>query len=289
MDFFDYICYTVCKGHVRRSDMADTTLFQNQSDLFENTDIGMYYCGKRVHTLNHVYGPEIRNYYLFLLVNKGEASFFHKNGTIKLEEHDMLVMCPGEKIHYVAHTPWSIQWVGLYGQTVERYMRLLSINGDEPILHIERYYEMEQVFEELYRLSGQRTEYFRCKQIEGIYKFFSLLLESSSQRTRYDIAHSARKILDYNFDHALTIQQIANTLCVDGAYLTRKFIQKYNISPKEYLMEKRIERAKKLLAETDVSVKEISVSVGYVDQLYFSRLFKKKEGISPQAYRKQKE
>lgn len=64
-------------------------------------------------------------------------------------------------------------------------------------------------------------------------------------------------------------------------------MQKYGIAPKDYLIGKRIAHAKRLLRETDASVMEISVSVGYVDQLYFSRIFKKREGISPLAYRKQ--
>ena len=266
--------------------MKDKTLFENHSDLHESTDIGMYYCGKRIGTPGHSYGPEIRNYYLFVLVNNGEATFFDKNRTVKLEEHDMLVMCPGEKIHYIANTPWSIQWVGLYGQTVEKYMQMLSINGENPIIHIEQYYEMEQVLEELYRLTETRTEYFRCKQIELIYKFFSILLENSDKKSYYDIAHSAQKIIDHNFDREITIQQIADTLRGNPAYLTRKFTQKYGISPKEYLLEKRIAYAKRLLVQTNVSVKEIAVSVGYIDQLYFSRIFKRKEGISPLEYRK---
>ena len=268
--------------------MKDTTLFQIESDLHKNSDIGMYYCGKRIHTINHVYGPEIRNYYLFVLVNKGEASFFHRNGTIQLKAHDMLVMCPRERIHYVANTPWSIQWVGLYGQTVENYMRELSVNGNNPIIHVEQYYEIEQVLEELYQISTYRTEYSQCKQIELIYRFFSLLLQKSQKLSDYDIAESVKKIIDYNFGREITIWEISNTLHLNSAYLTRKFIQKYKISPKEYLIEKRIEHAKKFLTETDANVKEISVSVGYFDQLYFSRIFKKKVGVSPMIYKKKK-
>ena len=88
-----------------------------------------------------------------------------------------------------------------------------------------------------------------------------------------------------NFNREITVSEIAATLCVDPAYLTRRFTQKYGLSPKEYIVEKRIAHAKRLLMETDATVKEISVSVGYADQLYFSRIFKKKEGVSPQAYR----
>ena len=101
----------------------------------------------------------------------------------------------------------------------------------------------------------------------------------------YDIAESAKKIIDYNFGRGITIGEISETIHLDAAYLTRKFTEKFGISPKEYLMEKRIDYAKKLLTETDASVKEIAASIGYLDQLYFSRVFKKKVGVSPVTYR----
>ena len=266
--------------------MRDPTLFQTQSDLHQYSDIGMYYCGKRIDTFNHVYGPGIRNYYLFVLVNKGEATFFHRSERIKLKAHDMLVMCPGERIHYVADTPWSIQWVGLYGRTVENYMRELSVDGDHPIIHIEHYYELEQVLEKLYQISMERTEYAKCKQIELIYRFFSFLLQNSTKQSEYDMSESAKIIIDYNFFRAITVQEIAHTLHMDSAYLTRIFTQKYGIAPKEYLIDRKIEYAKKLLRESDASIKEIAISVGYDDQLYFSRIFKKKEGLPPLKYRR---
>ena len=263
----------------------DNTLFQKACDLYENTDIGMYYCGKRIDTLNHVYGPEIRNYYLFVLVNKGEASLFHKSGTIKFKTHDMLIMCPGEKIHYIAETPWSIQWVGLYGQTVENHIRSLSISGNNPIIKIEKYHEMEQVLEELYQISNCQTEQLRCKQMELIYRFLSLLWKKKQKFKSHDIADSAKKIIDYNFDRKITIKKIADTMHIDSAYLTRKFTEKYEITPKDYLIEQRIELSKRLLIQTDATVTEIAGSVGYDDPLYFSRIFKCRVGISPIIYR----
>ena len=267
--------------------MKDKTLFENHSDFHENTDIGMYYCGKRIGTLCHSYGPEIRNYYLFVLVNKGEADFVDKSGVVKRREHDMLVMCPGEKIHYTANTPWSIQWVGLYGQTVENHMKSLSVSGDNPIIKIEKYYEMEEVLEGLYQISNCTTEQLRCKQMELIYRFFSLLWRKEQKSKSHDIADSAKKIIDYNFDRDITIKRVADTMHLDAAYLTRKFTEKYAVAPKEYLLKKRTELAKRLLAQTDATVAEIAGSVGYDDPLYFSRIFKRKEGVSPLAYRKQ--
>ena len=92
--------------------------------------------------------------------------------------------------------------------------------------------------------------------------------------------------MDYNFDKDISIQQIARTLYTDPAYLTREFTKKYGLAPKEYMMKKRMALAKKLLCETEASVRDIANSVGYADSLYFSRIFKKKEGLSPLLYRK---
>ena len=264
----------------------DNTLFQKACDLYEKADIGMYYCGKRIDTPHHIYGPEIRNYYLFVLVNKGEATLFHRNGKMKFGAHDMLIMCPGEKIHYVAETSWSIQWVGLYGQTVENQIKSLSISGDDPIVKIEKYYEMEKVLEELYQISNCQTEQMRLKQMELIYRFFSLLCKDEQRSKSCDIADRAKKIIDYNFDRDITVKKVADTMHLDSAYLTRKFAQKYSVAPKEYLLEKRIELAKRLLIQTDASVSEISVSAGYDDPLYFSRIFKNRTGLSPLSYKK---
>lgn len=118
-------------------------------------------------------------------------------------------------------------------------------------------------------------------------KFFSLLWKKEQKIERLDIADSVKKIIDYNFSRNITIKKIADTLHLDAAYLTRKFVEKYAVAPKEYLIEKRIELAKKLLIESDAMVTEIAISVGYDDPLYFSRIFKKRESISPQIYRKQ--
>ena len=52
--------------------MADETLFEKHTEIF-NGDMGMYYCGKRTGTKNHVYGPEIRSHFLIVLVEKGSA------------------------------------------------------------------------------------------------------------------------------------------------------------------------------------------------------------------------
>ena len=58
------------------------------------------------------------------------------------------------------------------------------------------------------------------------------------------------------------------------------------ISPQEYLMQVRMERSRELMLKTELPVRMVAREVGYVDQLAFSKIFKKKFGLSPEQYRR---
>ena len=267
--------------------MKETTMFERLTDLHLKNEIGMYYCGKRIETPDHTYGPEIRSHYLFVLVNKGTAMMYNPK-EISFGEHDLLVMLPNERIHYKALEPWSISWVGLYGETIKEYMDLLGVTPQNPILHISLYNELKTIMDNIYDIS--KTFSFSSKlSVAGlIYEFFSVLMQNSTLNQKTDLINSALKLIDYNYCTDISVEQIANRLSVDPAYFSRIFTEKVGISPKKYILLKRMERAKELLIATDAGIFEISNSVGYEDQFYFCRIFKKTMGSSPTEYRKSK-
>ena len=265
--------------------MNDLTIFENLTDLHIKDDIGMYYCGKRIKTPNHVYGPEIRSHYLFVLVNSGKAVMLpHKK--IHFGEHDLLIMQPNEKIHYKALTDWSISWLGLYGKSVSEYMDLLKVTPQNPIIHISLYAELKAVMDKIYDASKDASLSSNLSIMGLIYEFFSILLKNAQLDKKNDLVKTALKLMDYNFCSDISVQKIASSLFVDPAYFSRKFTEKMNMSPKKYIIDKRIERAKELLSFTDASVYEISNSVGYDDQFYFCKIFRKYTNLTPSEYRK---
>ncbi|MBQ4098046.1 MAG: AraC family transcriptional regulator [Clostridia bacterium] len=267
--------------------MKDNTLFETKTFLRSGDEVGMYYCGKRIKTINHKYGPEIRNHFLFVLVNEGEANFYQNGRIVHLKAHDLLVMCPGERIYYEAKSPWSIQWLGLYGNAVNKYMDVLSINGKNPIIHLKHFREAETIMDKIYSTAEDCSECSEAMQIGLIYQFFSILLQNQKNINSQDIVESAMRIIDYNLNTEITVEEISNTLHIDPSHLTRVFKSSVGISPKQYMLNKKIDLAKTLLTETSASIFDVAQSVGYPDQLYFSRIFKKKEGLSPYKYRKQ--
>src|SRR5579859_5828543 len=92
--------------------------------------------------------------------------------------------------------------------------------------------------------------------------------------------------LHQNYARSFTRQEISTTLGVSKNYLSEIFRQEMGLSPWECLNRLRVQRATELLRDSGASVTEIAAQVGFEDPAYFSRVFRKLVGQSPQAYRR---
>lgn len=97
-----------------------------------------------------------------------------------------------------------------------------------------------------------------------------------------------KRVLEHVHSHigdTITLEQLAAVACVTGPYITRLFKKELGISPIQYVIKKKVERAEMLLYTTDLSVKEVAWQLGFSDDSYFIRLFRKQTGTTPQEYR----
>lgn len=85
----------------------------------------------------------------------------------------------------------------------------------------------------------------------------------------------------------IVLDHLSERFFINKFYLTKIFKETYGTTINSYLISKRITGAKQLLRFTDKTVDEIGNAVGMEDANYFSRMFRKVEGISPSEYRKQ--
>jgi AraC-like DNA-binding protein len=97
--------------------------------------------------------------------------------------------------------------------------------------------------------------------------------------------HHARLLLDRNYDAPITVEDLSREVALSPYYLIRAFRRAYKQTPHQYLVGRRIARAKELLRNSDLSITEICVTVGFESLGSFSTLFRKVAGISPSAYR----
>jgi two-component system, response regulator YesN len=101
------------------------------------------------------------------------------------------------------------------------------------------------------------------------------------------IVDNANEIIAKRFSHELTLDDISKELCISPQYFSRLYKDEMGINFIEQLTNERIKNAKTLMKKGGYSIKEICYMSGYSDPHYFSRLFKKHEGVSPSVYLKQ--
>ncbi|KIL40521.1 hypothetical protein SD70_13250 [Gordoniibacillus kamchatkensis] len=126
----------------------------------------------------------------------------------------------------------------------------------------------------------QLSEWFRA--------YYREAKESLNQLYEAKKSNVGQEIVAYiqaNFDKDISLGGIADKLNMDPSYVSRLFKHEISMNFMEYLISLRLERAKKLLLESSLSVKAIGESVGYANQQSFNRIFKKYEGLTPGEYR----
>jgi AraC-like DNA-binding protein len=96
----------------------------------------------------------------------------------------------------------------------------------------------------------------------------------------------ARQYMDDNFDQGITVAQAAQYVFLSQGYFTRAFVHEMGISPMNYLMKKRIERACSLLENNEIKVSAISLQSGFSSPQRFNVAFRKLMGMTPMEYRK---
>jgi AraC-like DNA-binding protein len=96
---------------------------------------------------------------------------------------------------------------------------------------------------------------------------------------------SAKLYIDEHYHEPIGLEVISRNACLSRFHFHRLFTRVYKITPHQYLTQKRIDKAKDLLQQADVSVTEVCNNVGFESLGSFSVLFKKEIGFAPQYYR----
>ncbi|MNI53787.1 Bifunctional transcriptional activator/DNA repair enzyme AdaA [compost metagenome] len=113
------------------------------------------------------------------------------------------------------------------------------------------------------------------------------LARGSSATPDSRLVQDIREYLDRNYAKDMTLQHIAERFFISRENVSRKFKQISGGNLSDYLTGLRVDKAKTLLRETELRLSQISELVGYEDEKYFSRVFKKATGLTPREYRKQ--
>jgi len=97
---------------------------------------------------------------------------------------------------------------------------------------------------------------------------------------------AVRRYIDLHYKEPLTLEQLAEEAHMNKYYLSHAFKREFGVSPINYMISRRIEESKYLLAETDLSTSQIAQLLGFSSLSYFSQVFRRSQDVSPMEYRR---
>ena len=99
------------------------------------------------------------------------------------------------------------------------------------------------------------------------------------------VAREAREYINENYTQDCSLSKIAEAVRVSPNYLHTAFSRGFGVTPYEYALRKRLEKAKRLIMAGEKSMLEIALELGFCSQSHFNKLFKEREGVTPAQYR----
>lgn len=240
------------------------------------------------------YGPTLRPYHLIHFVTEGCGKLVIRQEEYTVETGDAFFI-PAEQIAYYEGSvsrPWTYSWIGFTGTQAKNIAReLLSSSGGQFVLRdldTARYRDVIKAGAELKEVNA--ASHYLANSV--LYQVVALLCEEL-QKEGYreqdiSLADEIKFYLDSKFSENIQMQEIAGIFHIHPNYMNQIFRKKFGISPKQYLMNLKLDKAKNMLSTTDLPILLIAASLGFADQLSFSRTFKGRAGVSPTDYRKGK-
>ena len=189
-------------------------------------------------------------------------------------------------------TGWEEFWVGFKGPYAEYLMQQGCFDPNSPLISIGLSAELLQVFMHIINAvqteNGEEKETLRsCLTIQLLALVYASALQNKPEKSeRSQIIQRARFLIHENEEKAMDMPQLAEQLNVSYAWFRKEFKEAVGISPGQYHLNVRLNRAKRLLRESDTPIGQIAYQTGFESEFYFSRIFKSKSGISPLQFRR---
>ena len=220
----------------------------------------------------------------YIILVPGFEHFGHKGCQVKTEYY---------WLHFLIHNHYDLveegieNWADIQESegdlvTPSSYRLCLPCYGE-----IENVKFVENIFTNLMSISHQTPDYHLRQQM--YFQEFILHLQKEACKipsAAEQVVEDTVKYVQDHFREEIKMEHIANALHFHPDYITRCMQKIIGVTPHMYLNQFRMNQAKKRLATTDDKIANISHEVGIMDSTYFSKLFKRLEGLSPLEYRK---
>lgn len=228
---------------------------------------------------------------ILLYMNKGAATFYSDDMQGDFKKRDLLIINPNNQVEISPIR--KIDWVKIKLSGI-LFTSSLEINSSQDIFITEdinqmmKYYLELALIEESSRFRG--SEIILKKLLESVMVHIlrnnELSIKDAGVQVKHDEIDQIQEYIRENYGQKITLDQLSDYVGINKYYLIRLFKQKTGLSPIDYLIHVRLSEAEKLLAQTNITISNISDEVGFHSPSHFSKTFKESNHCTPSAYRK---
>lgn len=241
----------------------------------------------------HICRRENLDSYLFFMVLSGSGQLKYGGNTFALSNGDcVFIDCRKDYFHETSENLWRLEWVHFYGANMANIYEKYVEQGGQPRFHPSDLTLFESIWQRLFETTASFDHIRDMRINEELNSLLTLIMGESCHSDSHDGASKRqnlleiRNYLDEHYFDKISLDELAGKFFINKFYLTRVFKEQFGLSINNYLLQIRITHAKHLLRFTDKTVETIGFECGMGAVHYFSRVFKKVEGISPSEYRR---
>ena len=273
-----------------------------------NMGVNVLNVGHNIHPANKIYpdtnhpnsyffnwkeGRVLKEYQLVYIAS-GSGVFEAKQvGKVNVEPGSVFLLFPDIWHTYnpVFEQGWEEFWVGFDGPYAEYLMKQECFNPDKPLIHMGFNTEFMNIFVKLIEtLKLERDAFSQIAscltvQLLGLV-YASALLKEKPQNRKENIINNIRfKIHDQAFEN-ISLEDLAAQHNLSYVWFRKAFKEVTGISPGQYLLNLKLEKACEMLKDSDKSIADIAFETGFISDFHFSKMFKKKMKVAPSHFRK---
>ena len=264
-----------------------------------NTNLQLIQAGYHRTEANYSYGPVIRDHYLIHFIRRGCGVMIDMQNEYSLHENQCFLICPGQMSMYRAaqDSPWEYYWLGFSGPWGESVLSEIGLDTAHPIAKLRN---SETLFALLDRMTDAIAPHRGYLTLTGLlFELMDVLRDSCGtcegvrptavrhnlQEKNVQLVENIKIMVENSLGEKLNISEIARSLGYSRSYMTEVFHRETGMSISQYITEFRLQRAKRMMRDPVMPLQQIAYKCGYSDPLFFSRMFKKRFGVSPRALR----
>lgn len=228
-------------------------------------------------------------------ITEGSGIFETSTDQFQVVPGSMLILRPGVWHRYRPdpNTGWNEHYLGFNGDFCGNLFQDGFFQSQKPVLYVGFQENLLKLFFEIVQLvKDEKTGHQQVCAANAILMLSKILSVIRNQEfAGKSIERTIRKACLYfreNLNVSVNMEELSNELNVGYSYFRQMFRKYTGISPTQYHLSLRIQKAKDLLVSTDQSFKEIALDLGFDSYFYFSRIFKDKTGKSPLEFRKER-